>query len=643
MIPPTPTPIRAGLVSLVAVAGVALFGDGRPVRDIPAAVVATADRLSSGGYALWFAGTEHLRAADPATGPRPASPGLAALDPKVSGNLRLGEDPAALPAERRAQAEPHLARSFTDTNLLVATFQEGRFTDGGAVNCGYALSTDGGLTWRRDLIPHLVSTTGDGVYDRASDPVAGVDPEGRIYLNTLALTAGSGPTGFAGHVVVSRSDDGGATFTRPLVAVDLGNPDFFPDKNWMAVNAFPDSPTAGRVAVTFTRFDYSSPAAVITPIAVTHSDDHGVTWTTPRVISPPSCQGSQPVFLPDGSLVVLYWNFSGANGNQIELVDSPDGGTTWSSPRLVAAVTRHDDPVARDGSFLPAATADRHLGVIYATWQGWQNGPRIFFSRSRDRGVTWTTPRVVNDTPGNRSVFNPAIAVSPEGQHVTVHYCDKRHDDGSGRWVDSYLAESFDGGDTWQAGIRLTTTSSDLNRAPLTGAGRMLGDYQGIVPALNFGAPAVAIWIDTRDATPDPYVAAITRTQGSTYEAWRRLAFKPTDLFTPALTGPGADPDGDRLPNRFEYLIGFRPLLPDSNPVRAAANRAINAVELSVETLVTATDSGLLWRGSTDLHHWQPAAPEHLTGERGTRPEGEWQRVRFPTDAPLRVFEAGAE
>jgi hypothetical protein len=56
-----------------------------------------------------------------------------ALDPRVGAN-RLGDDPAALPPGLRAQAEPHIARSPVDPNFLVATFQEGVYTDGSAVN-----------------------------------------------------------------------------------------------------------------------------------------------------------------------------------------------------------------------------------------------------------------------------------------------------------------------------------------------------------------------------------------------------------------------------------------------------------------------------------------------------------------------------
>ncbi|MCZ7639719.1 MAG: glycoside hydrolase [Verrucomicrobia bacterium] len=193
-------------------------------------------------------------------------------EPKLGPNLRLGEDPSTLPAARRAQAEPHVARSFTDPNLLVAIFQEGRFEDGGAVNCGYAISHDGGTTWERGLIPHLIASLDGGPFERASDPVAGVDLAGTIYLNTLGINRRA--QGLHPTIVLTKSLDGGRTFSAPLTVVTSTTASVMLDKNWMAVNTFPATPQAGRLAVTYTRFE-TLEGSQFTPIAVTLSDDGG--------------------------------------------------------------------------------------------------------------------------------------------------------------------------------------------------------------------------------------------------------------------------------------------------------------------------------------------------------------------------------
>ena len=168
------------------------------------------------------------------------------LDARIGPNLRLGDDPAALPASQRGQAEPHIVRSLTNPDLLLATFQEGRLADGGALGCGYAVSLDGGLTWRRDLIPNLTPIT-RGRFERATDPVAGAGPQGDLYLQTL----GSVQSVFAqAAVVVSRSTDNGATWSSPVTVFESSASTPAPDKNWLAVNDYPGTPNSGRLVST---------------------------------------------------------------------------------------------------------------------------------------------------------------------------------------------------------------------------------------------------------------------------------------------------------------------------------------------------------------------------------------------------------
>ena len=172
------------------------------------------------------------------------------LDVRVAPDLRLGNDPTPLPPNMRAQAEPHIARSPVDPDFLTAVFQEGRFTDGGAVDCGFSVSRDGGLSWTRMLIPQLTMASG-GTFLRATDPVAGIDLSGRIFLNTEGTTT---PDFADGTILVSRSTDGGATFEAPFVVYRPPNGNIFPDKPWMAINTFSGTSTAGRIVVTWTQF-----------------------------------------------------------------------------------------------------------------------------------------------------------------------------------------------------------------------------------------------------------------------------------------------------------------------------------------------------------------------------------------------------
>src|SRR5882724_674554 len=273
----------------------------------------------------------------------------AGLDPRVGPNLRLGDDPSALPANQRAQAEPHIARHPTLPDRLTATFQEGRFAEGGAVDCGYSISQDGGLTWTRALIPGITTTVG-GTFLRATDPVAGIDLGGIIYLNTIATID---PATTMSSVLLSRSTNGGATFDPPVEIARSPDSSVFLDKNWMAVNTFASTPAAGRIVATWTRF--LSPAS---PIVSSFSDDHGNVWSTPVFATPTNsaCQGSQPVFLPNGKLALIYWNFS---NSRYEIVISTNAGVSFNASQVVASIMQYNPPEIRSGSFLCSATSDR--------------------------------------------------------------------------------------------------------------------------------------------------------------------------------------------------------------------------------------------------------------------------------------------
>src|SRR5207249_4861341 len=115
-------------------------------------------------------------------------------------------------AQPETQIEPAVAVHPTDPRVVVAVFQQGRFSDGGSVDPGFATSHDGGVTWRHGNLPHLTTAVG-GRWGRASDPVVAFAAGGRVYIQTLVLNAGSCDNG----VAVQRSDDGGFTWTDPFI------------------------------------------------------------------------------------------------------------------------------------------------------------------------------------------------------------------------------------------------------------------------------------------------------------------------------------------------------------------------------------------------------------------------------------------
>lgn len=492
---------------------------------------------------------------------------LVALDPRVGANIRLGDDPSALPSNQRAQAEPHIARSLLDPDFLVATFQEGRFAlGGGGVDCGYSISTNGGLTWTRALISNLTTASG-GSYSRATDPVAAVDLSGNVYLNTLVTTPPNFDTGVS-SVVVSKSTNGGATFAAPTVVYQQSSGSFFPDKNWIAINNFSGTLTVGRIVVTFTLFSTSSAGGG--QIVRSYSDNGGSTWTSlGAVSSSTNAQGSQPVFLPSGKLVVVYWNFGSVSdpNERLEAVISTDGGATFGSAKLITHAAEYDETSIRTGVFLPSAVADRSTGNgnIYVVYQTQVSGnPRIAFTKSTDGGNNWSAPLVISDNPAGSGVFNPAINTSPDGQTLTVVFYDHRNNPGSNVLVDLYLAQSFDGGATWQPNIRLTSASTDASLAPLTSSGYMLGDYMGVAETTNVNVPAVPVWVDTRAGNPDPFITRIGIAPQLDFTSWQAARLSLDQINDPALGGQAGDADLDGEDNFSEFQSMTDPNDPNS-------------------------------------------------------------------------------
>ena len=520
-----------------------------------------------------------------------------ALDLRIGPNIRLGNDPSPLPSNMRAQAEPHIARATSNEDFLVGVFQEGRFANGGgAVDCGYSISHDGGLTWTRALIPQLTMTSG-GPYFRATDPVVTINLINTVYLETLVATD---PQFINGAIVLSKSTDGGATFAAPVVAYRPGSNSVFPDKEWMAINTFPGTATGSRLLVTFSLFsNINSDGAPITRV---YSDNGGATWSSPAAISTETTlQGSQPLYLPNGNCVVVYWNFGTTQqpGERLEAVISTDGGQSFGPPHLITSAVEYNEPSIRTGSFLPSAAADRttqNICVVYQTLLG--GNPRIAFTRSTNGGSNWTAPVAISDNPAGAGVFNPAINVSPDGGTITCVFYDHRNNPDSHVLVDLYLAQSFDFGNTWQPNIRLTSVSTDASLAPLTTEGYMLGDYLGVAQTTRPTVPAVPIWVDTRTGNPDPF---ITRAGIAPYSdlvtAWEAARESLVQVPTTSLHAQSLDADRDGEDNQSEFASGTGANNPAS-VIRTGKELDIST-RLRVETGQHVGIGGFIISGST--------------------------------------------
>jgi len=142
-------------------------------------------------------------------------------------------------SQHRTQVEPD---SFGYGTTVVATFQTGRFFDGGSSNIGWATTTNAGRTWTTGMLPDTtIFATPAGPWARISDPAVAYDPLHDVWMiSTLAID--DSVSGAA--ILTSRSTDGGLTWGQP-VTTSTSSGSFY-DKNWITCDTWPASPHYGN-------------------------------------------------------------------------------------------------------------------------------------------------------------------------------------------------------------------------------------------------------------------------------------------------------------------------------------------------------------------------------------------------------------
>ncbi len=401
-------------------------------------------------------------------------PDTVATDCELVGR-RLSRDPyTTADSQHETEAEPD---SFTFGRTTVATFQVGRRFSGGATNIGFAVTTDDGASWRNGLLPGLTTaSTPPGVHTRASDPVVAYDAAHRTWLiSTLALEDG------ATRLAINRSSDGGGTWGNALVALEERVvQDVAFDKNWIACDNTAASPFYGRCYLVYTH------SADRDMLAVSSSDDGGLTWSAPTDIGARPAVGVFPAIQPTGEVVVVYLWETGQFA--IAASRSTDGGASWSAPVRIAPIDGRCAVRGFRAFPLPSAAVDAS-GRVWATWHdcespgGASTSNAVFVATSPD-GTQWSAPTTV--TRG-RNALLPAIGIDPTTGRIAIAYMRSRT-----AGIDVELVTSSGNPAAWAVPQRLSAHSMPLQWMPDTSSGRMLGDYISVHFAR--GRPLV-VWV----------------------------------------------------------------------------------------------------------------------------------------------------
>lgn len=229
---------------------------------------------------------------------------------------------------------------------------------------------------------------------------------------------------------VSRSDDGGRTFTVNALP---GSADS--DKPSVAVDRLPTSPYLGNV--------YAAWAANFSArLLVSTSTDHGRTFAEPiQVLTHGPSHRFQLALRADGSVhLVWYLHLAPDDAAPPDATTSifhsysTDGGITFSAPAVVA----HHGGTERTG--IPTFAADAR-GALLFVWGEAESLPdpharpvqqarrRLYAIRSDD-GATWTAPYEICDwMPADAHVGLPALTTDGRSWWLVCYLADYERTD----------------------------------------------------------------------------------------------------------------------------------------------------------------------------------------------------------------------
>jgi hypothetical protein len=362
----------------------------------------------------------------------------------ASANVRVN-DPAedSHEYEQTTQSETsiavsgaHVAVGFNDSqNGLVAAVA-------GDDLAGYAYSTDAGATFTDGgALPNAPG------FINLGDPWLTTDATGVMYYANLGLSINTGSL----EVVVSRSTDGGRTWSLPAVA-STGTPGiYFADKDALVAGAGPQRTGSALYAAWD---DFSLPGsgaggggggggAPRFGLAVSHSYDGGRTWQlryADRIKPGTGCSfgqyiGADPVV--DNATGILY-----LAAERIDVSDptcgdqapqttfsercfvSLDGGNTFTRGTTIAIVNPVASPIVlgatsamRDAEFPSMVVRG---GVLAVAWNDTSpsGGAQVRLAQSSDGGRRWSSVFVTSG-PGQR--IQPALSSDASGLHLLYY------------------------------------------------------------------------------------------------------------------------------------------------------------------------------------------------------------------------------
>lgn len=462
------------------------------------------------------------------------------------------------------ETEPSIAASPFNQNIrLVGTIERE------ANRLLYFYSQDAGGTWTLSgPLPEVRKTDQfRTLLPVQADPAVGFDSGGDAWYVGVATTQTSGTgTGTCDHsIFATRDRNVRGNWEAPTLVAEAGIvsgmeqvADFCHDKPSLGIDTSGGA-FDGNLYVSWTRFTrvgpvggsvFSDPTVFLTYRAVATGN-----WlASNQAIQLSSDASSHLSDIDVGSdgLVYVTWFSSATRALYLSRFDPTT--KTVSGPFKIQDLRR--DPFAgspRVHQVQSVATDRARPEMVYVSYTDLpadtsRSDTDVFFTKSTDRGATWSAPKRVNDDPLLQTdQWMPWITTARGSTsigigRVDVAFYDRRSDD-LNVLFETWFATSADRGETFQPNVKVSDTSYDLSEPQLR-------EYIGIT---SLSKEANPVWTGKRD----PFVLdSDILTDKLTFFDFEVRSFLTTGAEI-ASPGPTTDLDsvGGALPTPLVYSV----------------------------------------------------------------------------------------
>ena len=328
---------------------------------------------------------------------------------------------------------------------------------------GWGYTTDAGVNW---TFPGVLQ---NGIF--RSDPVSNSNEIGQFFY--LSLQSDTNLSFFCDDLW--RSTNGGQTWVEQSPDRGAGGG----DKEWFTIDKT-SGPGHG--------FQYQSDDGINCSgggVEFQRSTNGGVTWQNPIVVPHGPVYGTLDVDT-NGNL------FIGGEGSTFYCVRSSNAQIGSQTPTFDRSTSVNMggfigsggiNPDGLDGMLFLAidrsgTATNNNIYMLASVVPSGRSTTDVMFVRSTDGGLTFSTPRRINDDPVNPSKWHwfGTLSVAPNGRIDSVWY-DTRN---AANNTDSQLFYSFstDGGLTWAANVAVSNSFNPFEGYPNQSK---IGDYITIV------------------------------------------------------------------------------------------------------------------------------------------------------------------